>query len=62
MDGCDTLPDPKAQRGERRDELERTRLQPETSHENHRHQWFDERVNGVKTGLFYPIQRTLRGN
>jgi len=35
MDGCDALPDPKAGRGERGDELECARLQLETGHENH---------------------------
>lgn len=54
MDGRNTLPDAKAQRGQRRDESECTRLQPEKGHENHRHYWLDESVNGVKTGLFTP--------
>jgi hypothetical protein len=26
----------------------------------HMHHWLDESVNGVKTGLFCPIQRALR--
>ena len=61
MDGRDALPDPKAQRGESRNELERARLQPEKGYEHHRHHWLDESVNGVKTGLLHPSQRTLRG-
>lgn len=51
--GGDTLPDPKAQRGECRDELEGACLQPETGHENLRHQWLDESVNGLKNPVFF---------
>ena len=46
------LPDEKAGRGERGDELKCTRLQLDTGHENHRYPSLDEGANGLKTGLF----------
>lgn len=52
MDGCDALPDAKAGRGERGDELEYARLQLETGHENHRYPSIDQGADGLKTGLF----------
>ena len=48
MDGCNALPDAEAGRGECGDELECARLQPETGHENHRCQRFNEGVAGLK--------------
>ena len=53
MGGRDVLLDPKACRGKRRNELERSRLQPETVHENLRHPSLDDGVNGIQTGLFF---------
>ena len=52
MDGCDALPDPKAGRGERGDELECARLQLEAGHENSRYQRFNEGTVGLKRSLF----------
>lgn len=53
MDGGDALPDPKARRGERRDELECARLQLETGHESHRCQRFDEGAVELKKRRFW---------
>lgn len=60
MDGGDALPDPKARRGERRDELECARLQLETGHESHRCQRFDEGAVELKKRRFWPIQEAVK--
>lgn len=60
MDRCNTLPDAKAGRGERGDELECARLQLETAYENHRHPILDEGANGLKTGLFLRVPMIWR--
>ena len=60
MDGGDALPDAKTGRSECGDELECSRLQLETGHENHRHTALDEGANGLKTGLFLRVPMIWR--